>query len=189
MNVRFDTQDVVRLLGMVKGIENGREKALFRTVKEVNQKGKLLASREVRKELALKAAYVKSKIKTNKPSYSNLTARIYARKRGIQLSRFMTGQIKKKAKNGGMKRAGVKVRVTPGSRISKMRGYFALPLKNGNFGIAKRVGTGRNDYEIQYGPSVSQVMDTYLPEIQAELRPVAREKLAKEIESILKRGR
>ncbi|MDR9499968.1 MAG: phage tail protein, partial [Hydrogenovibrio sp.] len=156
MDLKLKGADVNRLIKLVSSVDGGAEKALYRTLKDAQKKGKVEASKQVRTQLNLKKAYVDGKIKTGKISYTNLTARIYASKRGLLLSRF---------KHRKLKRGGVNVKVKKGGATKRMPGAFLIRgLKNsGATGIAIRK---KGKLDVLHGPSVSQVMDTFLPDIE-----------------------
>lgn len=104
-----------------------------------------------------------------------LEAKLTARDRPTSLNRFVTGDLPAEATY----RAGVTVAVKPGS-VRKLPGAFAVPLKNGNIGLAIRLRpgetlTGVHDFTpiqlfpnvfLLYGPSVNQVFQTVAEDIE-----------------------
>lgn len=170
---------VQELLALIEDVDNGSTRALYRTLDATQKKAKVEASKKIRSQLKLSKAYVDERLFTGNPSWSNLTARLYANKRGILLSRFEH----RSAKNGG-----VDVKIKPGSPWRNLPNAFILPrLKNSGVpGIAVRTG---GKLKVLHAPSTSQVLNTYLPELQEEMAEFALERLSKEVETIIRRAR
>ena len=182
MSLSIDVQsngDSARLLKLIKDVDQGVPKALFRTVQATQKKAKVEASKKIRSQLDLKKAYVDARLFTGKPSYSNLSARLYAAKRGILMTRF---------KYRLSKRGGVDVKIKPKSAWKNLPKAFILPkLKNSGVpGIAVRTG-GR--IKVLHAPSPSQVLNSFLPELREEMGEFANERLKKEVETIIRRGK
>lgn len=173
------TGDSARLLKLIKDVDQGVPKALYRTLNATQKKAKVEASKKIRSQLDLKKAYVDARLFTGKPTYSNLSARIYASKRGILMSRFKY-RLKKKG--------GVDVKIKPRSPWKHLPKAFVLPrLKNsGVAGIAVRTG-GR--LKVLHAPSPSQVLNNYLAELREEMGEFSNDRLKKEVETIIRRGR
>lgn len=183
MNLGLSVKDkgVSRILNLVKDVEAGREKLLYRTLSATQSKMKVEASKKIRTQLALKKAYVDERLKVGKVSYQNLTARLTANKRGILMTRFAYRRNRKK--NGGYD-----VKIKPKGGYKNLPGAFLLPrLKNsGVSGLAIRKG---KKLKVLHAPSVSQVLSTFLPELKDEMSAFAQERLRKEVSSIIRRGR
>jgi hypothetical protein len=135
--------------------------------------------RQVRQQAALPAGYVRQQYTIRTANSTDLAAALTARKRGILLTRFAHRQLylpaegRKRRRKGEKKiRRGVSVTIKPGSR-KVIPGGFLLGLRNGTAadasgrqGIAVRVGKGRSEYRVLYGPSPSQMFQSLLPELQ-----------------------
>lgn len=171
--------DSARLLKLIKDVDGGVPKALYRTIDATQKKAKVEGSKKIRSQLDLKKAYVDARLFTGKPTYSNLSARLYASKRGILMTRFKY----RLAKSGG-----VDVKIKPKSAWKNIPKAFILPrLKNsGVAGIAVRQN---GKLKMRYAPSPSQVLNTFLPELRVEMGEFANERLKKEVETIIRRGR
>lgn len=174
-----------RMLAELSGIY---PKVVYRAINKTVDKGKTLVSRKVRDELNLSAAYVGGRLSTSKASETNLTGKISAEKRGILLSRFSSSRLTVKARSDVRYLKGYPAlsdssvsyaAITAGRRLQQMslkvsasggrnKGkFFALKLRgSGAIGLAVRTGTGKNDYEVKYGPSVSQVFNTLKPVLE-----------------------
>ena len=184
MNLSFSSTGTTKLLKLIKDVEEGQEKALYRTLKAIQKKMIIDISKQIRNDpkhgLNLTKAYVDSKLKLGRISYTNLEARLSASKRGILLSQFPYT----------VNSRGVSVKVKRKGRRKTLRGGFILPrLKNSHVtGIAIRRG-GKAD--VLHGPSISQAFDQALKnsDITERLSSYAAERLKKEVESIIRRGR
>lgn len=151
------------------------KKAALRSVNKTVRDGRVMASREIRNQVALSASYLGpsagrlSAIPAS--STANLEGRIRARTRPTSLARFT----KDRPLAPGQRRrsAGIKLTVKPGVARYLARA-FLVPLRSGsegdlgNLGLAIRSETkpagaykpkrlGKNLW-LLYGPSVSQVM-------------------------------
>ncbi len=167
------------LLALIADIENGAEKALYRTLKATQDKAKIEASKKIRTQLKLSKAYVDGHLFVGKPSYSNLSAKLYATKRGILMSRF---------DHRSAKKGGVDVKIKPTGGYKNLPGAFILPrLKNVELpGIAVRE---KGKLKVLHAPSVSQVLNSYMPELRDEMAEFAADRLRKEVETIIRRGK
>lgn len=133
--------------------------------------------RQVRKQAALPAGYVREQYQIRSATSTDLAASLSARKRGILMTRFPHRQLylpaegRKRRRAGEKKiRRGVAVTIKPGSSKT-IAGGFLLGLRNGTEassrqGVAVRVGKGRSEVRVLYGPSPSQMFQTLLPELQ-----------------------
>ena len=163
----------------------------YRAINKTVAKGKTLVSRKIRDEINLSAAYVGRKLDTVNATQTSLSGRITADKRGILLSRFASSRLSVKARSNPKYLTGYPAlsdaetsypALSSGRRLSQMsikvsasggrnKGkFFPIRLKNsGAIGLAVRVGKGKNDYEVKYGPSPSQVFNRLKPDLEAEL--------------------
>ena len=163
----------------------------YRAINKTVAKGKTLVSRKIRDEINLSAAYVGKKLRTVNATQTSLSGRISTDKRGILLSRFASSRLSVKARSNPNYLTGYPAMsdgetsyraLSIGRRLSQMsvkvsasggryRGkFFPIRLKgSGAIGLAVRVGTGKNDYDIKYGPSPSQVFNRLKPDLEAEL--------------------
>jgi hypothetical protein len=179
----FKQAHVKKLLGLLDGINYGAEKALYRTLVATQKKAKTDASKLIRdgstgsNGLNLSKKYVDGKLKVGKPSYSNLTARVYADRRGVLLSNF---------KYTKLKTGGYSVNVT--GLKKRIAGAFLIdPLKHsGKVGIAIRKN---GKLEVLHGPSVSQALNTHLTRLQESMADYSHGRLDKEVASVLRRAR
>lgn len=177
MDISIDSVQVQRLIGYLDGIDYGAEKALYRTLTDVQKKAKVEASKKIRTQLALTKAYVDSKLRVGKPSYSNLTATVNAERRGVLMTRFAY----RKTSRG----TGYDVKINPSNGYKNLPGAFLLPqLKNSGVpGLAIRKN---GKIEVLHAPSVSQVMNTFLPDLQKQMSEYAAVRLEKEVSGVLR---
>ncbi|MDA3807518.1 MAG: hypothetical protein PF440_06310 [Thiomicrorhabdus sp.] len=179
----FKRAHVKKLLELLDGIDYGAEKALYKTLVATQKKAKTDASKLIRdgstgsNGLNLSKKYVDGKLKVGKPSYSNLTARVYAGRRGVLLTNF---PYKKLVRKGGYS-----VNVT--GLKKRIAGAFLInPLKySGKAGIAIRKN---GKLEVLHGPSVSQALNTHLESLQESMADYSHGRLAKEVAEVLRRA-
>ncbi|UDL03975.1 phage tail protein [Marinobacter sp. CA1] len=190
MSIHTNTKDLKRAQGVVRGAIRAVEKAQFRAVNRVTSKTRTLASKKIREEVRLKAAYINQNLKvTKKASINDPEAVITGRKRPTRLARYGAKQLARAAKSKnasgdsvrgiapGRKQAGVSVSVSRRGGRKKMRKAFLIPLKSaGVMGVFTRNGSGRGDIRHRYGPSVDQVFRG----VRKGLKPEIRRNLAAE---------
>lgn len=160
--------------------------------------GRSQGSKEIRRQVNLKASYVNKHLEVSKKaSDKSLAAVISATKRPVLLNRYGAKQLTRKAKGSarskgdplrgipaGRKSAGISVKVKARGSRKKMRGAFFVPLKgSGVMGLATRTGPKRDDYEVHYGPSVDQVWRS----VRDDISPEVEARLAREFQRQLKR--
>jgi hypothetical protein len=188
MSLSIDKRQFSQARKFVQGTIKAAEKAQFRAVNRVTSKFRTAASKAIRGQVRLPAAYVNENLTiTQKATEQRPEAVISGRKRPTRLARYGAKQLARAASGArgdqlrgiasGKKQAGVSVSVSRRSSRKKMRGAFLLPLKNsGVMGVFVRTGSGRGDIEHLYGPSVDQVFRG----VRRELKPEISKELAKE---------
>ncbi|PWG61771.1 phage tail protein [Spiribacter halobius] len=179
--------------------ERQTRRAAKLAINDTVRKMRTLGSREIRKQVALKASYVKKHLNVQLATERSLFGRVYATRRPVLLSRFGAKQLTRKASGAagdpsrsipaGRKQAGVSVRVKAGGSRKKMRGAFFIRLKRGPYrgegatGLAIRTGPGRDAIDVKHGPSVDQVWR----DVRDNIQPQADENLAREMRRQLRR--
>lgn len=178
---------VKSMLAEIKGIS---AKVNYRAINKTIDKGRTLISKKVREQASLKAGYVRERLQLIRATTAKQSGAIVAQKRGILLSRFARSRLSVKAKSNparlkgypalsddtvtikalapGRRQSGISVRIKPSG--SNIRGkFFPIRLSNGVVGLAVRTGRGRNDYDVKYGPSVSQIFERIKPDVEPVL--------------------
>lgn len=173
---------------MLYSVRNGADTALMRAINHTLNVTRTEASREIRKQIRLKAAYTRKRLTIQKATRSSLTGRISAPQRGRLLSRFSTLASVANSPASGLSSPPQKtpsVKVKPGRGTKKMPGAFFIgPLSNsGVIAIARRTqwgpGLGRSEgVKILYGPSLSQVFT----DVAEELREPSSERVSQRLE-------
>lgn len=188
MSLSIDSRQFSQARKFIQGTLRAHTKAQFRAVNRTASKFRTAASKAVRAEVRLPAAYVNENLKVSKKAtQKNPEAVISGRKRPTRLARYGAKQLARAAQGAsgdqlrgiaaGKKQAGVSVAVNRSSGRKKMRKAFLLPLSNaGTMGVFVRTGPGDRDIKHLYGPSVDQVFRG----VRAELKPQIGKELAKE---------
>lgn len=152
---------------MLKGLALDGPKIISRALNDTAKKGLQRSSEEIRKQVALKATYVKGKFRISRASYKRLQARLIAEKRGVLMTRYPHTMLKR----GG---ATVKIK-TSGSR-EKLPGAFKTTVQAGSkrvevlaIAASGKYKTGNRKMKVLYSPSVSQVFNTVRDQVDAEL--------------------
>lgn len=151
-------------LGDIEELENlsaDITKNIMRAINTTADRFRTKSDRDMRQEIAFSATYLRDKLTVSKKAtQSNLEAVISGRDRPTSLARFVT--------SGKRGQQGVTVQVKPGKTESLERA-FLITLKNGNRGLAVRLGKGQtlrnssrakrlsDNLYLLYGPSVDQV--------------------------------
>ncbi len=148
--------------------------------------GRTEAVKLMRESVNLPETYIRDKLRIVKATRGgNPEAVIRAERRPVLLSRFASRQLVRAAKRAkgdplrgiakGRKQAGISVKVKRSGGRAKMPGAFFIPIRankveGGNgMALAVRTGTGRDDYEIKYGPSVDQMFQSVRDQVGPEL--------------------
>lgn len=160
-----------------KNIDQNNRDVVRAAVRAVNlgaTRGRTLASKKIRDEVALKKPYIDERLKvTQKASPNSLSAAITGRSRPTQLIRFATPSSINKMRNKKGKtrkqinnmRASVRVKRT--GSLKKVK-YFWVPLKSDNEGLAYRVA-GTNKINPVYSVSVDQALNNARDRIEPDI--------------------
>lgn len=175
-------------------IKDGANLALTRALNESSNRAKTRGSQEIRKDVRLKAAYVKSKLKSakdtpaNKATFSRLQSKVSADSRGLLMSKFVTT---------GIGETPIKSRVKASGAITEWKSAFWLKLRqgktqDGTLGVfikRKKLGKRGGKFKAVYAPSVSQVFNEVREEIAPEMNDYFIERLNAQMLNIIKRNR
>ena len=185
MQIKMDRAAVRQIERDLDHIKNGAERAMSRAINHTLTVTRTESGKAIRKQVKLKAAYVRERLKVNKASVNKPIGSITTPKRGILLTRYAHRQYK----NGD-----IGVQVKPSGGYKRMPGAFFIgPLRNsGAMAIAFRnqygPGLGRSEgLRITYGPSVSQVFTDVKDDLQAPSGNRLMERLQHEAERQLAR--
>jgi len=202
IDVRVDRSSIKGVQLLLAGVADKAPRALARTLNRTASKSRTEASRAIRGQVKLSAAYVKDRLKVRKASPKNLSAAIATPSRGLLLSYYLygitgvnqdTGRASRgmllKYKKGFFSVANLdqplKVKIKPDKPPIKLGPeWFILPkLKNANLpGLAKR----ENGKLRLHGPSLSQVFTDVKDEISGPMLDYQAEQFAKEVDTILR---
>jgi hypothetical protein len=182
--VQVDPAQVKDAVSLFEFVGGNTDEALRVSINKTAPKTRTIASREIRNQVRLQAAYVNERLSIIKATRKNLSGRIRAASRGLLLSRFSTDPLISGDKVGWIRPplvpgSGIRVRVKPDGAVktvtgdSETRGNkpFYMVLNGGqNVAIAARL-TGSKKIKVFSGPSLSQVFNT----VRADVTPQAAE--------------
>lgn len=162
--VRVDRAEVQAVYDDLAHIKNGAPLAMSRAINHTLGVTRTEASMEIRKQVKLKAGYVKDKLKIVRATVDKPMGAIRTPTRGTLLTRYPHRAYTRKS--------GIGVQVKPVGGKEHMPGAFFITFKNGVTGIAIRTkygpGLGRSEgVKVLYGPSVSQVFTDVKDDLQA----------------------
>lgn len=160
--------------------------ALRIAINKCAPKIKTAASKAIRTQVRLSAAYVGDRLTVRKASRTRLSGAISTPSRGLLLSRFSTDPLVAGEKVGWIRPplvpvGGIKVKVKPdgGAKgaplvwvppLARPNKPFYIVLNGGkNVGIAARLGRGRKGIKVFSGPSLSQVFN----DVRNDVMPAA----------------
>lgn len=203
IDAKIDRASVKSVRILLAGVSDQAPKILARSLNRTAQKAQTEGSREVRKQVNLKAAYVKSRLKLSRATYGNLSASISTPVRGLLLSRFSTnrqisGDSTSWVKPPEVPTRGIRVKVDPatgakvvsgGNEIKGKPFYMVLPGTGGRVAIAgRRITPGPRGGKIKvfYGPSLSQVFDDVIGEISGPMNEFLANEMDKNIDAVLR---
>jgi hypothetical protein len=182
--VQVDPAQVKDAVSLFEFVGGNTDEALRVSINKTAPKTRTIASREIRNQVRLQAAYVNERLSIIKATRKNLSGRIRAASRGLLLSRFSTDPLIASDKAGWIRPplvpgGGIRVRVKPDGAPktvtgdSETRGNkpFYMVINGGqNVAIAARL-TGSKKIKVFSGPSLSQVFNT----VRADVTPQAAE--------------
>lgn len=191
---RAQLQDAQERLAHIK---NGASRALSRALNKTASKAKTLASRAIRDQINLSAAYVRQNLRgpangfDYKATVNKLTAKLSASKRGILLYQFSTNSVAAT----GRPPEQIKVRVKPGRAIAIPSAFWVRTKGSNKLTPAVRNSVLRQlnmtrtfdsgSFTILHGPSLSQVFSTVKDDIGGDMSQVLVDNFAHEMEWLL----
>lgn len=169
MRIEIDERQMGELRLLIANLGDESNKLLARSLNKTANKAKTLAAVKIRQQVNLKSAYVKSKLTVHRATYSNLSARLSAEKRGVLMTRYPYTLLR---------RGGATVKIKPTGPRKELPGAFLVNLRAGDRivqALAWRdpkggvYRTGNAKIIVPYSPSVSQVFNTVRDDINDEL--------------------
>ncbi|EIY4766836.1 phage tail protein [Vibrio cholerae] len=146
---------------MILAMPDQVRKALRDTLNKSAKISHERAVKEMAEEYNLSKAYIAARLDVRKlAALNDLEVVVGARLRGTGIINFESRQEFKPGKTKPVVHGGVSVKIkTRGQRKLLPRGFF-ITLKNGNTHVAYRVGSERDDFEVRYSSSVSQIFSS-----------------------------
>lgn len=183
IKIRIDTHAVREIEKDLAHIKNGSNRAMSNAINHTLGVTRTEASKEIRKQVKLKAGYVRDKLTIKRATVAKPQGAIRTPARGTLLTRYPHTRYK----NGDM---GVQVKPTGGKK--RMPGAFFIRFSNGVQGIAIRTkygpGLGRSEgLKVLFGPSTSQVFTDVKDDLQAPSGNRLMQRLGYEADRLLKR--
>jgi hypothetical protein len=195
-NITIDREAIQDAISAFEFVGGNSADALRIAINKTAPKVKTAASRAIREQVSLKAAYVNDRLTFKRATRADLAGAIRTPSRGLLLSRFSTepnvanesiSWIKPPPQPFG----GMFVKVKPSGAAKKIgradasKPFYAVLKNSRALGIARRLADGKLD--VLHGPSLSQVFDgvrgDVLPaagvELQAQLLDAMRYLLVK----------
>ena len=178
-------------------IKNGAARALSRALNKTASKAKTIASRAIRNQINLSAAYVRENLKgpasgfAYKATVNKLTARLSASKRGVLLYQFSTNSVAAT----GRPPEQIKVRVKPGRSVAIPSAFWVRTKGSNKLTPAVRNSvlrqlnmtrtTDSGSFTVLHGPSLSQVFNTVKDDIGGDMSQTLVDNFAHEMEWLL----
>ena len=178
-------------------IKNGAARALSRALNKTASKAKTIASRAIRNQINLSAAYVRENLKgpasgfAYKATVNKLTARLSASKRGVLLYQFSTNSVAAT----GRPPEQIKVRVKPGRSVAIPSAFWVRTKGSNKLTPAVRNSvlrqlnmtrtTDSGSFTVLHGPSLSQVFNTVKDDIGGDMNQTLTDNFAHEMEWLL----
>lgn len=202
MEAQVDRTSLQEVRALLAKFSDGARRAHARSLNKTVTKSRTESSKEVRKQVRLNAAYVKSLLTITKASERRLQAKISTPTRGLLMSRFSTDTSISGDKVGWLKPPsvpprGIRVKVKPtggakvfgGDEIVGKPFYMVLPGTTGRVAIVGRrakIGSQGGQIKVFYGPSLSQVFTDVKDDIAEPLALYQMQQFEKEIDAILR---
>lgn len=188
-----DREQIAAALRHFEFVGGNVDDAMRIAINKTTPKIRTLSSVKIRAQVRLSAAYVKDKLTIRRATRAKLSGAISAEKRGLLLTKFSTDA---QASSDGIRwlrppvvpSGGIRVKVKPGGATKKVSPGagskpFYIVLKNSHaLGIARRIGSGRNDIEVLHGPSISQVYN----DVRNDVAPEAGAELTRQMQDAMR---
>lgn len=191
-SVRVDIRGLAAFEGQLREMPERFEKAARLALNSVGRSMRTHAWREIRDEINLKPSFIRNEINFIPATPGELRVVLWARRRGALLSNFPHAQLWRPGKTVARKKSGVRVDVgrgwndfnkgafiVPGGQA---KGLIAEPVKPARY-YTRKGETKKVLFEVMYGPSVSQLLDSRLE----EFAEIAEQKLESEVRRQLSR--
>lgn len=203
MEVQVERSSLQEVRALLAKFSDGAARAHVRALNKTAGKARTRSSTEIRRQVRLNAAYVKSLMTITKASLRNPQAKISTPSRGLLMSRFATDTQVSGDKVGWLKpppipARGIRVKIKPSGGAKLFSGddeivgkpfYMVLPGTAGRVAIVgRRAVLGAKDGEIKvfYGPSLSQVFTDVKEDIGEPMALYQLQQFEKEIDAILR---
>lgn len=167
MQIKLDQRQVEETRVLLRGLALDGPKVLSRSLNKTATKGRQRSSEEIRKQVALKAGYVKSKLAVKRATFKRLQAKLTAAKRGVLMTRYQHSQLKSGDYSVKIKRKGARKRLRGAFKTNVYAGgkkVDVLAFRGDGF-----YRTGNRRMNVLYAPSVSQVFNTVRNRVDAEM--------------------
>lgn len=201
ISVEVDPAQLQEVRDRLEYLKNGANRALSRALNKTASKAKTEASRAIRQQVNLTAAYVRERLKgpangwEYKATVNRLQAKVSTPRRGILLREFVTNfanartgppatPIRLKVKTGGSSQvlvSGFYIRtkgsavLTPAVRNEVLR----------RLGMTRTLDSG--DFTVLHGPSLSQVYTDVKDSIAADMGAVLAANMHREMDWLLQK--
>lgn len=146
----------------LKKLGSTTKTVLSDSLNELAEKTKLNAINDITQELNLTKSHVDPKFIIEKSSSKRLIAKVRSVKQGLSLTNFEATPLYV----GNKRSAGVSVKVKRNRKT--MKRAFMFRGKNGSQLTAIRIGKGKKDIKVLYGPSTSQAFDTFSDSLEKQ---------------------
>lgn len=203
MEARVERSSLQEVRALLARFSDGAQRAHVRTLNKTVAKGRVESDRAIRKQVRLKAAYVKSLLTITKASIRKPQAKISTPSRGLLLSRFSTDTSIAGDKVGWLKppsipARGIRIKVKPSGGAKVFSGdddiegkpfYMVLPGTSGRVAIVgrrARAGSDGGKIKVFYGPSLSQVFTDVKEDIGEPMALYQMQQFEREIDAILR---
>lgn len=203
MEARVERSSLQEVRALLAKFSDGGRRAHVRSLNKTVTKSRTESSKEIRKQVRLNAAYVKSLLAISYASIRNPQAKVLTPRSGLLLSRFSTDTMVSGDKVGWLKPPAIparglriKVKPTGGAKVfsgdNEIEGkpfYMVLPGTEGRVAIVgRRAKTGSQGGRIKvfYGPSLSQVFTDVKEDVGERMALYQMQQFEREIDAILR---
>lgn len=202
MKVEIDRSSMKSVRLMLAGVQSQSPKILSRSLNATATKTRTEGSKEIRKQVNLKAAYVRSRLTLRKASQNKLSASIATPVRGLLLSHYSTdrqiaGSNVSWIKPPKVPTRGIRVKVQAGTGTKVVTGgdeikgkpfYMVLPNSRRVAIVGRRASAGASGGKIKvlYGPSLSQVFDDVVGDLSEPMNDYLAEQIEKNTDAVLR---
>lgn len=195
--ITADRQDIAEAVSLFEFVGGNTSDAMRIAINKAAPRVRTSASKAIRSQVRLKAAFVRDRLAIRKATRSRLSGAIQTPSRGLLLTRYSTDTNINPDKTSWilpppLPKQGIKVKVKPSGSPKKMGREFFYMVLPGSKALAivrrrEKAGPKGGKIDVAYAPSLSQVFNTVRDEVLPEASEIYQDELLKAMGFVLRK--